>query len=65
MASPERQYSGEQKERSVMKSRLFKGGAVAALVGAGLGIGVLVELGAAAAVGGAGWTWAFGNSGKK
>lgn len=60
MASCERYYS-EQKEKSVVKSRLFRGGTVAALVGAGLGIGFLVEVGAVAAVGGAGWTWAFGN----
>ncbi len=60
----ERDYGG-QKEKSVMKSRLFKAGAVATLMGAGLGIGLLVELGASAAVGGAGWTWAFGNPNKK
>lgn len=55
----------EPKEKSVMKSRLFKGGVVAAVVGGVLGIGVVLELGALAAVGGGGWTWAFGNPKQK
>ena len=59
MASPEQDIHKENK--SVLKSRLFKAGAVGAVIGAGIGIGTIVWLGAAGMTGGAGWTWAFGN----
>ena len=59
MASPEQDIHKENK--SVLKSRLFKAGAVGAVIGAGIGIGTIVWLGVAGMTGGAGWTWAFGN----
>ena len=57
--------TGSHKEKSVMKSRLFKGGAVATFIGAGFGVGVLVELGIAAAAGAAGGAWGFGGPKRK
>ena len=47
----ERHREGENK--SILDSRLFKGGAVATALGAVFGIGIAVELGLLAAGGGA------------